>query len=233
MAVFVGAPSATGGRRIGSLGWFGGVLGLILLSILFNIISNLEQSGPVSCVPPQCTLPPPRHGPLHATSRYTSSQYGFSVDYSTGNIQPSQTTASSIAWDGQLSDSSEVTWSISGTPANGRSAQQIVQSTQSASYSDAQLAYTIPDASLGYNPGYGAVYDVTVSPASGESEHDRLVVMAATRGKLALVLVGLGPYESAGPGSDPQPNPADTPLVELGDFEENINSITFPGQAGF
>jgi hypothetical protein len=206
---------------------------LFLLSILFNVISQLLQPGSVGCVPPQCTLPPPKHGPLQATKTYTSSRYGFSLDYSTGNITPSSVTASSIAWDGSLNDGSEVTWSIRGMPANGRSAQQIVESTQSANYPDAQLAYTVPDASLGYTTGYGNIYDVTVSPADGQSEHDRLVVTAAIRNGLAVVLVGLGTYQASAPGTSSQPNPANTPLVQLGDFEENINSVTWPGQKGF
>jgi hypothetical protein len=232
MAIYVGAQPGTA-RRGGLLRWIMSALGLVILSILFNIISALLQSGPVSCLPPNCSLPPPKRGPLSAPSVYTSSRYGFSLDYSTNTIQPSQTTDSSISWADQLSDGSNVSWSLTGMPANGRSAQQIVESVQSASYPDAQIAYTVPDASLGYTVGYGNVYDVTVSPGNGSSEHDRLVIFAAIRGSLAVVLVGLGPYVQSSPSQDPQSNPADTPLVELGDFEENVNSVTWPGERSF
>jgi hypothetical protein len=206
---------------------------LFILSLLFQFIAALLQPSPVSCGPPQCTLPPARHGPVAAPKRYTSSRYGFSLNYSTTNIKPSQTTDSSIVWQGQLSDGSQLSWSVSGTPANGRSPQQIVQSTQSANFADAQQDYVIPGASLGYNRGYGAVYDVTVSPGDGSSEHDRLLVYAVTRNGLAVVMTGLGPYQHSSPSNSSQPNPAETPLVELGDFEENINTVTWPGQKGF
>lgn len=233
MAVYAGSWPGSASERGGFLRWILGGIGLLVLSLLFNFISQLLQPGTVSCGPPQCTLPPPKHGPLTATNHYTSSQYGFSLDYSTNNIQPSQTTASSIAWDGQLSDGSEISWSLTGMPANGRSAQEIVNSTQSAHFPDAQQAYTVPDASLGYMLGYGNVYDVSVSPADGQSVHDRLLVFASIRRGLAVVLIGLGPYQQSSPNSGSQPNPANTPLVQLGDFEENINSVTWPGEQGF
>ncbi len=50
---------------------------------------------------------------------------------------------------------------------------------------------------------------------------------------LAVVLIGLGPYQKSKPSNDSQPNPADTPLVELGDFEENVNSVTWKGEQPF
>ena len=230
MAVFAGAWPSTSSSRGGFLSWGMGALVLLVLSLLFNFISQLLQPQPARCYPPSCSLPPPKHGPLTPTQRYTSSRYGFSVEYSTSNIKPSQTTDTSIAWDGQLSDGSQLSWSLTGMPANGRSVQQIVNSEQSAHFSDAQLAYSVPNASLGYTVGYGNVYDVTVSPSDGESVHDRLLVFSAIRQGLAVVLIGLGPYQQSSPNNSSQPNPADTPLVELGDYEVNVNSVTWPGQ---
>lgn len=232
MAVLVGAYPGSTSRRGGFVSWLAGAVVLLLLSFLFNIIASLLQPSSGGCVPPQCKLPPPKQGPLTAPNRYTSSRYGFSLEYSTGNIKPSQTTSTSIAWNGQLSDGSELSWSYTGRSAGGQTEQQIVSSTQAANFPDAQLAYTVPDASLGYNMGYGNVYDVTVSPANGQSEHDRLLVYAAIRNGLAVVMMGLGPYKQSSSGGG-QPNPAATPLVQLGDFEENLNSVTWPGQRAF
>ncbi len=126
MGVLAAALPAAAPRRAGLFIWIiGGVL-LIILSIIFNVISQLLQSGPVGCVPPQCTLPPPRQGPLPAASRYTSSRYGFSLNYSTANVQPSHIGPASIAWSGTLSDGSDVSWSLTGARANGLGPQQIV-----------------------------------------------------------------------------------------------------------
>ena len=233
MAVFADSLAGSETRRGGFGSWIVAGVILAILSLLFSFISQLLQPSPVSCTPPHCTLPPPHHGPLTPTNHYTSSRYGFSVDYSTTSIKPSQVTDSSISWQGQLSGGSDLSWSLTGAPANGRSAQQIVESAQSAHFPDAQQVYTVPYASLGYNIGYGTVYDVTVSPSDGESEHDRLLVYAVIRHGLAVVLIGLGPYQQSSPGNDSQPNPAETPLVDLGDFEENVNTVTWPGQKGF
>lgn len=232
MAVLVDALPGTSTRRGGLSSWLSIIGFLLFLSLLFNIIASIFQPGPVGCTPPKCSLPPPKRGPLTATNHYTSSRYGFSLDYSTNNIKPSRVTGTSIAWAGQLSNGSDVSWSFTGQPANGQSAQQIVSSAQAASFPDAQLAYTVPNASLGYNMGYGNVYDVTISPANGQSQHDRLLVFAAVRNGVAVVMTGLGPYKQSKP-SDGQPNPAQTPLVQLGDFEENLNSVTFRGQQSF
>lgn len=204
--------------------------GLFILMTIFQIYSRLSQPSAISCTPPQCVVPPPQQTPLSPPQRYTSSQYGFSLEYSTANITPSQTTASSISWDAQLSDGSEVSWTALGGKANGRSASQIVDDVQSRNFPDAQEAYSIPDASVGYTLGSGKVYDVTVSPANGQSLHDRLVVMAAIKGGVAVVIAGYGPYQQSSPNSSGHPNPAETPLVHLGDFEETAMSVTWPGE---
>lgn len=233
MAVDIGVLPGTGRSRGGFGGLIGSIVSLFLLSILFSIISDILSSGPPTCIPPHCSLPPPQQGQLTAPKVYTSSRYGFSVNYSASRIKPSSITDSSIAWDGTLSGGSEVSWSLTGMQPNGQSAQQIVQSTQSARFPDAQQAYTIPSASLGYSMGYGNVYDVTMSPSNGQSEHYRLLVTAVIRNGLAVVMVGLGPYEQSSSQNDSHPNPAATPLVQLGEYEENLNSVTWPGQQKF
>jgi hypothetical protein len=229
MAVF--APTMPGSvpQRGGFLRWIIAGSGLLILMLLFSFLSKLFQTGPVSCVPPQCRIPPPQQGPLPAPDHYTSSRYGFSLDYSP-TFPPSDQTAASIGWDGTLGDGSEVSWSFTGGPANGKSAQQIVDDVQAANFPDAQQVYTIPGASLGYLLGYGNVYDVSVAPANGQAVQDRLVVLASIRQELVVVLVGLGPYEQSSPSSDTHPNPAATPLVHLGEFEESVNSVIWPGE---
>jgi hypothetical protein len=230
MSAYAGAWPMAAPHRRGFSSWFVGGLFLLLLMFLSSLFSQLQQPSPVSCSPPQCRIPPPHHGPLTAPSVYTSSRYGFSLSYLTGHISPSKITASSIAWDGSLSDGSEVSWSFTGMAANGQSAQQIVTSTQSSNFPDAQPSYTLPDASIGYTMGYGNVYDVTMSPGDGQSVHDRLLVIAAIQHGVAVVMVGLGPYRQSTPQDDPHPDPAATPLVELGDFDENITSVTWRGE---
>lgn len=204
--------------------------GLFLLMLIFQIYSRLSQPSAISCVPPQCVVPPPQQQPLSPPQRYTSSKYGFSLEYSTAHITPSQVTGSSISWDAQLSDGSEVSWTALGGKANGKSPSQIVDDVQSSNFPDAQEAYTIPGASVGYTSGSGKVYDVDIAPANGQAEHARLIVMASIKKGLAVVIAGYGPYEQSSPDSSGHPNPAETPLVHLGDFEESTMSVTWPGE---
>lgn len=221
----------SGHHHGGFLRWIVGSIVLLVLTSLLSLLSQLSQPTPSSCVGPQCRVPPPQHGSLSAPAVYTSSKYGFSVEYSSSGAGggPSQTNASSISWDGTLSDGSEVSWTILGGPAKGQSAQQIASGLQSANFPDAQSVYTIPGAAVGYTPGYGAVYDLTASPSNGQVVHDRVVIMVGIRGNLAIAVAGVGPYRQSTP-SDGHPNPADTPLVNLGDFEESTNSVTWPGE---
>jgi hypothetical protein len=228
MAVYGAAAHRQGG---GFLRWLFSGGGLFLLVLIFQVYSRLQQPTPVSCSPPQCVVPPPQQAPLSSPHRYTSSQFGFSLEYSTQNITPSQTTASSISWDAQLSDGSEVSWTVLGGHANGRSPSQIVDEVQSKNFPDAQTAYSIPGASVGYMPGAGKVYDVTIAPANGQALRARLIVMASIHKGLAVVVAGYGPYERSSPSSSGHPNPAETPLVHLGDFEESTMSVTWPGQS--
>ena len=230
MAVYAPALPGSIPYRHGFLRWLVSGGGLLILSLVFSLLSKLLQPGPVTCAPPSCRVPPPQQGPLSPPSRYTSSQYGYSLDYSTSRITPSRQDASSIAWDATLSDGSEVAWSFTGTAANRRSAEEIVRSAQGSNFPDAQMAYTIPGAAVGYTPCYGAVYDVSVSPGDGQAVHDRLILIAAIHGGVAVVLLGLGPYQQTTPDNDGHPNPADTPLVHLGDFSESLESVTWPGE---
>jgi len=216
-------------KRHGILRWIFSGGGLFLLVVLFQAYSALSQPSPVSCSQPSCTAPPPKQQPIPPPSHYTSSKYGFSLEYSTENITPSQTTSDSISWDGQLSDGSEVSWTVLGGLAGGKTPDQIVSDIQNKNFPDAQAAYNIPDASVGYTLGSGTIYDVNIAPANGQAVHDRLVVMAAVKNGLAVVIVGYGPYQRSDPKTADHPDPANTPLVSLADFEETAMSVTWPG----
>jgi hypothetical protein len=205
-------------------------LGIIILGVVaLGVLGSIEQPGPVNCTPPSCVVPPPHRQPLTGPHHFVSSTYGFSLDYSTANIDPSKVTDSSIAWDGTLGDSGEVFWEFAGVHPHGRSEQQIVDDIQNSNFPDATLAYTIPGADIGYTPGYGNVYDLSEAPGGGAAVHERLIVIAAIKRGVGVVMAAVGPYQQTNPHDDGHPNPADTPLVNLGDFEENLKSVTWKG----
>lgn len=210
---------------------------LIALGILFLAIAGLAVLGSAQtptttkCTGVSCTIPAPRTQPLSSPDVYTSKDYGYSLEYSTSNVSPSDENSSSISWDAQLNDGSEVAWTFTGSSPNGRDARQIVEDAQSNNFGDATYAYTIPGAQIGYTPGYGNVYDLSVAPNGGASVHERLIIIAAVKGNVAVVFVGMGPFQKTDPQTDDHPNPAETPLVSLGDVEENLESVTWPGDS--
>lgn len=209
------------------LRWLGGLVVVLIGIGIQSLAAGLLSPSPVSCSPPACSVPPPRAAVSPAIHHYTSSTYGYSLDYSTANITPSQKTGSAISWDAQLGDGSEVAWSFHGLRPGGRDAQQLVQDIQGSNYPDASFAYTIPQADLGYTPGYGNVYDLTESPGNGQVLHERLLVIAAVKHNVAVVFLGIGPYRQTSPNSDGHPNPASTPLVNLGDVDTSLKSVVW------
>jgi hypothetical protein len=202
---------------------------LVLAVAALMIIGAVQPPGTTTCGPPQCPVPPPRSAPMAAPDHYVSSTYGFGLDYSTAIISPSQTTDKSISWDATLTDGSEVSWSFTGFEPAGRDAHQVVADFVQSSFPDATFAYAIPGADVGYTPGYGAVYDVSVAPGGGASVHERLIVLAAIKNNVGVGVVAQGPYQHSDPQTDGHPNPADTPLVHLPDFQLALKSVTWKG----
>jgi len=74
-------------------------------------------------------------------------------------------------------------------------AREVVSSLVQKAASTAQLVYEVPDALVGYQGGYGAVYQVNTISASGTAVSDRLFVAAAVEGGEAVVVWAYGPYD--------------------------------------
>lgn len=209
--------------------WLIAIGSLIVGVVVLAIIGAAQQNPVVRCGPPQCAVPPPSASVLPAPAHFTSSKYGFSLDYD-ASLSPSSTDASSISWDANLhSDGSEVTWTFAGTTPSGRGPQQIVNDIQQNRFADATLAYNIPGADIGYTPGYGNVYDLSVAPGGGTAMHERLIIMSSVKRNVAVAFIGMGEYRRTNPKDDQHPNPADTPLVNLGILVQSLKSVTWKG----
>lgn len=114
---------------------------------------------------------------------------------------------------------------VYGETAAGRSAADILSSVAAAEYGGATKVYDIPQAEIGYQPGQGAVYDLTVSAGTATSVHARGIVMVAVKDDLAIVLTSLGPWEGVRRG---HPNPASTPTPIC--FSSILTSVRWPGE---
>jgi hypothetical protein len=164
---------------------------------------------------------------LPASSSYTSPAFGFTLDYP-DDAPPSQTSDSGVAWSGTYNEG-PATWQFVGANANDRAPQQVVNDVQQNNFPSAQVVYEIPGADLGYTPGYGAVYDLFVNPATGQSDHQHLVVIAAIKNGVAVVFAGAGPFVQTSRSQDGHPNPAETPMVHESLLRQAIESVTWKG----
>lgn len=189
------------------------------------LIGWIVGQGLGSCTDPSC-VSPPLSPPLAEAQPYTSATFGYSLN--AANRCPevmAETSRSDGAIDWTASFKGEWPVEVRGQPAAGQSAQQIVDAIQVAKYSDAQFAYSIPMAEIGYALGYGAVYDVRIGAGNADPIHARAVVIAAVKGDLAIVLDSLGPWDNEQKG---HPNPAQTKIVIC--FSPIVNSVAWPGE---
>ena len=61
-------------------------------------------------------------------------------------------------------------------------------------FPDARTAYEIPNAMVGYQPGYGEAADCWPQGANSSYMRMRVLVMVAVKNDLALVAAAVGPY---------------------------------------
>jgi hypothetical protein len=210
--------------------WLIAIAGVVVLIIVLTIVGKLLIPSTPVC-PAPCRIPPPRVQPLSAPHTYTSSTYGFKVDYDSSFMGPSQISqqnSSSIVW--TLTASSNAgpigfPYGFFGTAANGRSAEQVAQAYQSSSFPQATMLYQITQAGLGYEPGWGAVYDLNVQAPDGGSIDSRLFVVTSISGNTAVTFAGIGFVKSE---KDEHPNPSGTPMAQI--FSFLLNQVTMPGE---
>jgi hypothetical protein len=145
--------------------------------------------------PPDCGRPPIGQ-PVTINPVFTSADGSFSVSYPgaatayTSTFDPNGVTSELHAGDGG-------TLRLFGEPAAGRTPRQIADDLIKKSYPDAATDYEIPNALVGYQPGYGVVADVF--PTGAQSPRLRVLVMVAEKNGLALVTAAAGPYHEFSP----------------------------------
>jgi len=203
----------------GGVGVF--MLILAVIAVLIAVRPPSNPTCPPSCAPPPRKLAPPL-GPQHT---FSSRRYGWSLAYS-DQVQGVPLTIAGQTETGIQFKAGAFPIGFDAEPANGRSAQQIAEGLQQKTLPQATLVYALPAAEMGYNPGYGAVYDTTVQTASGQSLHVRLIIEVAVKKDLAIELVEVGPFQQTVP-KDGFPNPSDTILVFIS--SGIVNTVTFPG----
>jgi hypothetical protein len=95
-------------------------------------------------------------------------------------------------------------------------------------YPDAEVAYQIPNAMVGYQPGYGVVMDEYPQDFNGEYTRLRLVALCAVKYDYALIAAAIGPYHEFTPDFGTG-HPSAANLALALDIGKYVNSFRWRG----
>ncbi len=147
--------------------------------------------------PPDCGRPP-IGDPINSNPRFVSSDGEFSVQYpNPGGFYKATLYSDWVSLDYVGGDTG--TLDLWGEAAEKRTPKQVVDQMIAEYYPDATLDYEIPNAMVGYEPGYGAVYNEYPQDSSGQFTRLRLIALCAVKNDYALVASAIGPYHQFTP----------------------------------
>ena len=202
------------------------VLSLMAGMMILALVDTQVADVPTRYVcPPDCGRPPTGL-PVATNPRFTAPGGEFSVSYPasgasyTVTTEPNGVTAQWTAGDGG-------TLRLFSQPAQGRNSKQIAEELLQDAFPDAQIVYQLPNATVGFRVGYGAVADFQQLGAS-VNDRLRIIIIVAVKNDLALVAAADGPLRvftpSFGPGP---PSPANLQIAQ--DMGKYVNSFTWRG----
>jgi hypothetical protein len=189
----VPARTTTHTRLLTTVG--AGVAVAVAAAVTASVLA--APSVPRYVCPPDCGQPPIGK-PVETNPWFMSSDARFSVQY------PRAGTAYAVTFE---PDGVNVNFTAGdtgrmqffGMPAQGRTSKQIADELIAEKYPNATTDYEIPNAMVGYEPGYGVVKDEYPQDASGTFTRMRLLVMVAIKKNYALVAAAIGPYHQFSP----------------------------------
>ncbi|MEH3142701.1 MAG: hypothetical protein PGN37_21535 [Mycobacterium kyogaense] len=200
---------------------------VVLVAGVLAVISSRVTSAPVRFVcPPDCGRPP-TGTPVAINPRFTAPNGSFSVSYPAAGSSYRITTGD----DGVVADftgGEGGTLRLFSEPATGRPARQIVADLKAQHVPDGRVAYEIPNAMVGYQPGFGEAIDYYPQGSTSSFTRMRVLVMAAVKNDLALIASVVGPYHQFGPDFGPgKPSGANVQLaLDMGKY---VNSFAWRG----
>jgi hypothetical protein len=203
-----------------------GITVVLLAGGLVGLSGLITTPAALYVCPPDCGSPPTNRA-VEVNRRFQSADGAFAVSY------PVETAAYEISThdDGvtavlQAGDGG--TMHLFSRPALGRSPKEIALDLVNETFPDTVPAYDIPNAMVGYQPGYGMAADFWPQGAMTSSTRMRVIVMVAVKNDLALIAGAVGPYRAFGPdfGSG-KPSAANLQLaLDMGKY---VNSFSWRG----
>ncbi|WP_163701412.1 zinc ribbon domain-containing protein [Mycolicibacterium sarraceniae] len=212
----------------GVVGWLAAGLAVVV-AVGVLVSARITPAPEYFVCPPYCGRPP-LGDPVETNPRFSGDGGAFSVEY------PGEGSAYEATFDPPGVNGVELkytggdtgTLTFSGEYADGRTAKQIVQQLVASRYPGAAIDYEIPNASVGYQPGYGVVADVF--PTSSEATYTqlRVMVMAAVKHDYALIAAAAGPYHRFSPDYGTG-HPSGANLELAMDMGKYVNSFRWNG----
>jgi hypothetical protein len=203
------------------------IIGIVVVAaVLIGISAMVTQEPARYACPPDCGTPPSGE-PVSINPRFTAQDGSFSVSY------PAPGTAYKVTT-GPTSVRAEFTGGDGGTmqlfsePVNGRTAKEIASELVNRTFPDTKTAYEIPNAMVGYQPGYGEIADCWPQGSNSSYLRMRVMILVAIKNDLALVAAAVGPYHQFGPdfGSG-KPSGANMQIaLDMGKY---VNSFSWNG----
>lgn len=196
----------------------------VAVAVMTTVSVVITRPVPLYACPPDCGRPPTGEA-LHHNPRFTAGDGAFSVDYPAPESGYDVTTngdgvtAVLTAGDGGV-------LRLFGEPSRGRSAAQIVHEIVTRERPSATRAYELPNALVGYQPGYGEVDDDYPINPTGAYQRLRMVTVVAIKDDYALIATGVGPFHQFGPDFGPGPPSAVNLQLAL-NMDSYINSFTW------
>lgn len=228
--------------------------GLTLLTLVLVLVAKVAPpSLPAPCNPGNCEQPP--HGrvlgggqalpgpDLYSSEVSYASPSGFSLRYwptftvpgDTGQYQVVPTDYSEglkLTFDAPSPVDGSSYLEVLGAPYSG-SAAGLVASEIGQVAPGAQLAYTVPGAWVGYEPGFGEAFDYEPPFSFSSTAKQRVILLATVQDGFAILVIAQGSLLApVGPDDlwwDGHPSPSDVNIAYLADESgEIVNSIQFP-----
>lgn len=206
------------------LAWAAGIA--VVAATLVGVSALAAKHSVRYACPPTCGRPP-MGKPVAVNPRFTAADAAFGVSYPAPSSVYSVTTDETGVTARYLTGDGGVL-RLWGEPARGRSPRQIATELIANTYPDARTAYEIPNALVGYRPGYGLALDTWPDGINAEYSRNRVLVVVAVKDDLALIAGAVGPYHEFGPdfGSGP-PTGASLEIAE--DMGKYVNSFSWRG----
>ena len=211
---------------------FGRTLGLWAITIvvvtlaLVGVSVKTTHKIPLFMCPPECGAPP-MGTPVTGLPRFTAADGSFSVSYpAPGSAYDVETKGNGVTAKFTAGDTGVL--QLFSEPANGRNAQTIARDLLKQKFPDAKIAYEIPNAMVGYQPGYGEVADTWPQGTNNSYIRIRTVLLVSVKNDLALVAGAVGPYHAFGPDFGPGlPSGANVQIAQ--DMGKYVNSFSWSG----